>query len=986
MRRDHDGGHEAAQLLREVVDASPVPTFVIDRHHVVTHWNRACEVALGHPAHEMIGTRNQWKPFYSIRRPVMADLVVSGRIEALIDAYYPDKYKRSTLIPGSYEAEDFFPGIGRFGTWLFFTAAPIRGPDGEVIGAIETLQDITTRKNGERALREGHERLKTLIEHFPCGISVIDENLRLVEYNEIFRRTLDFPRKLFENSEHPTLESFFRFNVERGEYGDVPVEEHVAALLARARDPEKHVFERVRPDGTVLEVRGTPLPRGGFVTSYTDVTERKRTEQRLEQLLAEQTLILDNVHVGIAFLRNGVIVNCNRRMTEMFGFEDPAALIGQTSRVLYPGLDDSWKRDGELINAELHQKGLVEQEALMRRRDGTPIWCLRSGRLMSRDEPEEGSIWVFSDITLRKQGEEQLRLAATVFDNSLEALMVTDRDNRIVSVNRAFTNLTGYAPKEVIGRDPSLLNSGRHPPEFYRGMWQELMATDHWQGELWERRKDGSIYPKWLSITVVRDADNAVASYVAGFSDISARRAAEEQVQFLAHHDTLTGLPNRLLLRDRFEHATLHARRTGERVAMMFLDLDHFKHINDSLGHRTGDDLLVAVVRRLERDLRDCDTISRQGGDEFVLLLSDVNSTAAVAAVAEKLLVSLDEPFSIGDQQLGTSFSIGIALYPDDGTDFDILMQKADMAMYAAKQGGRSGYQFFTEGLNIDSAERLVIHSRLRRALAGNELSLVYQPQVHLRSGCHFGVEALLRWHPEGLGSVAPARFIPAAEESGLIIPIGQWVLDQVCRQARAWQDDGVRLQMALNVSGVQLFRTDLADAVDRATREHGIDPAQLEIELTESTLLKDTSSVLEVISDLKRIGVKLAIDDFGTGYSSLSYLKRFRVDKLKIDGSFVKDIPVDEDDRTIVRSIIRMAQSLALRTLAEGVETEAQLAFLREQNCDEAQGYLFSRPLSPSDALAMCTNRYRAEANRVESGPKRPRHAARQTTGKKPA
>ena len=810
-------------LLDRIIQGSPVPTFVIDREHRVTHWNRACEVVLHYPAAAMIGSRDQWRPFSPQPRPVMADLVVSGDIDA-VATFYEGKYRRSTIIPGSYEAEDYFPNMGDGGTWLYFTAASLSNSGGELIGAIETLQDITQRKRADEA--------------------------------------------------------------------------------------------------------------------FTQI------EARMAALLDEQRLIFDNAHVGIALIKDRVFLNCNRRLAEIFGFGTPEEMIGKSTEITFPSRED-WIALGKAAYRDLAEQGYCNREIRNRRRDGSVFWCELSGRPLDSAAPHSGSIWAYTDISQRKRHEAELQLADTVFANSLEAMLITDSEGTIIRVNPAFTAITGYAAAEVIGQNPRILKSGRHEPEFYREMWQAILGKGTWEGEVWDKRKNGEVFPKWLTISATRDANGEIKSFVSCFSDISLRKATEEKIQFLAHHDPLTGLPNRLLLRDRFSQMRDLHRRSGKRMAFIYLDLDHFKRINDSLGHPVGDALLIAVVGRLRTCLRDSDTLSRQGGDEFILLLGEVDGPEAVARIAEKIQNGLLQPFEIEPHSLSTSASLGIALSPDDGTDFDTLLQKADTAMYHAKESGRQAFSFFSTEMNARANRRLSLTNRLRRAIDRQELSLCYQPQVYADSRHIFGAEALLRWNQADGSSVSPLEFIPIAEESGLILPIGDWVLAEACRQARRWKDGGNDWKIAVNVSGKQLLRTEVVEELRRHTRDAGISPQQIEIELTESTLMEDSESVCDVIAELKSIGTSIAIDDFGTGYSSLSYLKRFRVDKLKIDRSFIADMNRDSTGGALAQAVIGIARSLKLRAIAEGVETVGQLDLVQRYGCNEIQGNYFSQPLT---------------------------------------
>ena len=426
--------------------------------------------------------------------------------------------------------------------------------------------------------------------------------------------------------------------------------------------------------------------------------------------------------------------------------------------------------------------------------------------------------------------------------------------------------------------------------------------------------------------------------------------AAEKQLEFLAHHDILTSLPNRLLLRDRFEQAIAQADREQSGVAVLFLDLDNFKQINDTLGHNYGDKLLVRVVERLRGCLRDADTISRQGGDEFVILLPHLHATSAIGGIAHHIVEVFAEPFEIENYSINTTFSIGVSVYPDDGRDFDVLLKNADTALYQAKDSGRDTYRFFSEKMNIDAQEQLYLQGELRNAVKNNEFLLHYQPQIDIGSDRIVGVEALVRWqHPE-IGLIPPVRFITLAERSGLIIQMGEWVLNEACRQAQIWSENGQPLVMAVNLSALQFKRSNLLETVVNALKQSGLPAAQLELELTESILLQDIDSVITTLRNLKEIGVKLSIDDFGTGYSSLSYLKRLAVDKLKIDQSFVRDLAEEPDSAAIVRAIIQMGHTLQLTVIAEGVENEAQIAFLRDNDCDEVQGYFFSRPVPAAE------------------------------------
>ncbi|MEO4013582.1 phosphodiesterase DibA [Pseudomonas rossensis] len=547
----------------------------------------------------------------------------------------------------------------------------------------------------------------------------------------------------------------------------------------------------------------------------------------------------------------------------------------------------------------------------------------------------------------RTEDRERLRQAAAVFDCTREGVLVTDNKGLIVHVNRAFMAITGYQSEEVLGQRPSLFKSGHHPPAFYQAMFATLTSTGEWSGEIWNRRKSGEIYPQWQTIRVIDDERGRRSHYVAVFSDISAIKHSEHELTYLAHYDPLTDLPNRLLFTDRTEQALASAQIHKRGCALLMIDLDHFKMINDSLGHSIGDQLLKGVAVRLKAMVGPGITLARLGGDEFAVLAESCPQMVHAAALAQRIIDGLKEPFQIDGHQLFVNISVGISLFPGDALSAEQLLRNSDSALFKAKSAGRNGYALYTEELTAHAQQRVETAFELRRALEQQELRVYYQPVHDLKSSRLIGVEALVRWEHPQRGLVSPAEFIPIAERTGLIAEIDAWVMRQACEQMCRWQQAGVVLSfVAVNVSSRLFARRELFGKVAKVLHETGLDPACLELEVTESAVMDDPEVALEQMHRLRELGVRLAIDDFGTGYSSLLRLKRMPVQKLKIDQGFVAGLPWDEDDAAIVRVIIALAQSMGMQVHAEGIEQVEQAGFLLEHGCDLGQGYWFGRPV----------------------------------------
>jgi diguanylate cyclase (GGDEF)-like protein/PAS domain S-box-containing protein len=693
----------------------------------------------------------------------------------------------------------------------------------------------------------------------------------------------------------------------------------------------------------------------GDISFALEVSQAEKQRQEAAKALRESEVLFHTLAsaspVGILHTDlNGKPLYANARCFELSGLTVGQMNPEDWARATHP--EDRKHVKSEWTKAVRARRGFIMEYRFLRP-DNSVVW------VQGQAEPERGLdgellgfVGTITDITALKNSEENLRMSAAVFENTREGIMVTNAENRILIVNRAFTEITRFKAEDVIGTEPGMLGSGRHDRDFYNLMWQSLKEIGHWQGEIWNRRKNGDIHPVLMSISVIKNNAGEIVNYVAVFADISNLKASEAQLEFLAHHDPLTRLPNRLMLISRLGHAIEVARRDKSQLALLMLDLDRFKNVNDSFGHLAGDELLQLVAKRLTERLRGVDTVTRLGGDEFTVLLEDIAQPEDAARVADSIIAALEIPWKLSNNiEVRIGASVGISLYPGHGTGALELLQHADAALYQAKAAGRGCARYFSESLTQAARYRFNIEARLRQAVPNDELRVYYQPKIDIRSRRIVGVEALVRWQDPVDGLIQPLRFIGIAEETGLIGLIGEWVMREACYQGRRWLDNGQQpVSIAVNMSAHQLHHSDIVSTLSAILAETRFPAEYLELELTESILMQREDEVVETLNRVRAKGIRLAIDDFGTGYSSLSYLKSFPLDVLKIDRSFVTDIEDDLDDRAITATIIGIAHTLGLQVVAEGVETEQQLEFLRNHKCDMYQGYLTSPALSAEE------------------------------------
>lgn len=648
-----------------------------------------------------------------------------------------------------------------------------------------------------------------------------------------------------------------------------------------------------------------------------------------------------------------------------FGSSERYSIITERDivRWLAEGIHDRYLRDVcvNQLYAVDEETGLLQASNLLKRkgfrhlgvinRQGQLMGILSYGDILDSVEYEYVNRLqeaLHSRDEALKASTSHLRLAQRVIEASLDGIIITDSRGIIQSVNPKFTQVTGYSEQEAIGQSTGLLSSGRHSADFYNHLWDALHHSGYWQGEIWNRRKNGEVYPEWLTITAIYDDDGDVSQFAAIFSDISDRKKDEERIRRLAFFDDLTGVANRRLFQDRLEQAIANAHRHQHRLAVLFLDLDMFKRINDSLGHLVGDEVLKIVAGRLAHTVREGDSVARLGGDEFTVMVPEVSSMEGLMILAERINDSICDPIVVGSHELYISTSIGISIYPDDGQSPDELVKNADAAMYRVKADGRGSYHRYTDALHHDSVRELTIETRLRKAIKENVFEIYYQPKVDLTAGKVIGFEALLRWFDqENQQFISPAEFIPVAERLGLIGTLGDWVLNEVCRHLVQWQQDGLEiLPVAVNISAQQLMKDNLAETVSRILKMTGASASWLELEVTESCFIPEQADrIAQILHELRSEGINISIDDFGTGYSSLSYLRRLPLDALKIDRSFVMHVPDNEEDARLASTIIAMAKGLGLRVIAEGIEDERQLDFLRQHGCHQGQGFMFAKP-----------------------------------------
>ncbi len=818
-------------------------------------------------------------------------------------------------------------------------------------------RNITERKRIERALQDSEARYRQLFEGSTDALFVMELNGRRIpnkflDVNEEACKRLGYSReellKLGPRDINPPNH-----------------EEQIVENVTRALEHGVCVFEttHVSKDGTTfpVEINLHPLQISGqpvFIANARDISERKHAEAQLAESEERFRQLAENIEevFWITSADGNEMLYVSPAYNTIWGqsceslYQNPRAWL----TAIHPDDIERVSEQYKLIPARI-----FDQEYRVVRPDTSLVW-IHDRAFPIRDESGNvlRVVGIAEDITLRKQAElnlmqvseSQMAKLSSVVEQTADAIMITDPNGVIEYINPAFEAITGYGRHEAVGKSSAMLKSGRHDNATYRELWATLLRGDVYRDVLINRRKDGALYYEEKTISPLKDSNGVIMHYISSGKDITERMQSEERVHHLAYHDVLTNLPNRAMFMERINHATTQRINTGRRIAVLFMDLDRFKIINDTLGHAIGDNLLKAIPERLLTCVREGDTVARFGGDEFAILLENISSFDIVSQIATKLIESLERPYRVGDQELYITTSIGISLYPDDSRDASTLIKNADTAMYRAKDLGRNNYQFYSADMSARAFERLSLETSLRRALERSEFLLYFQPQVDLLSGEIIGAETLIRWQHPDLGIVSPIKFVPLLEDTGLIVPVGEWVLRSACTHARQWQSTRAQpFKISVNFSLRQFHDPLLAAQLSNILHETGLPPHSLEVEITESVVMQNEQTTSDNLNALKDAGIRFSIDDFGTGYSSLSYLKRFPVDALKIDRTFISDVTTDPEDAAIVTAIIAMAHSLNLGVVAEGVETKEQLAFLREKACNTIQGFLFSAPV-PAD------------------------------------
>ncbi len=914
---------QLSKQVQDIVDSIPAATFIKDAGGRIVYMNHACEEQWGITFDVLGGTDgSQLFPPEQIERFREKDLeVIAGGKQIEYEApFWNAKLKEN-----------------RIG---FFIKNPTFDAEGNLLFLVCITFDVTEDKKKAAALRLQSQIVENAVE----GIVLIKASDSTIQYTNRQFETL------FGYASGELIGKHISIINAPGNKSQMETAHEINRQLEKEGVWSGEVFNR-KKDGTTintfLNASTFRHPELGdlWIGYQRDISKRKQTEAVMLEKESRYRLAIETAVDGFWMVdMQGRLVEVNDAAARQLGYTREEML-----ELTVPDIEARERpKETAAHIAAIQRDGYARFESEHRRKDGSifPVQVVTTFSPMS-----QGRIFAFvTDISQRKQSEEALRLAAMVYENSSEAILVTDADNLIIAVNPAFEQMTGYAAAEVLGKSPRIFKSGRHDQAFYHSMWSALNNDGYWHGEVWDRRKNGQEYIKLLTINVIRDDKGANYRHVALFTDITERKKVEELIWRQANYDSLTKLPNRQMFYDRLEQDAKKAHRTGLPMALLLIDLDRFKEVNDTLGHDKGDILLIEAARRIGACVRESDTVARLGGDEFIVILSELEDMTSIDRVAQDILGSLAEPFKLDAEPAYISASIGISLYPDDATELDVLFKHADQAMYVAKYAGRNRFNYFTKDMQEAAQARMHLASDLRIAVAASQFRVYYQPIVEMSGGRIYKAEALIRWQHPVRGMVSPAEFIPLAEETGLIVPIGEWVFRQAVQQVMQWRSKfHWSFQISVNKSPVQ-FRHAESVSWTEYLEQQRISGDSIAVEITEGLLLDAEVEVNKKLLRFRDAGIQVAIDDFGTGYSSLSYLKEFDIDYLKIDQSFVRNLGPETSDLALCEAIIVMAHKLGFKVIAEGVETSTQHGLLAAAGCDYGQGYLYSRPLPPEE------------------------------------